>query len=288
MTVMTAPPGVGAIAADRIPGSDDNTREGITLRAICFSDETGRRNIMAAVATLAADMVSPRHQHTFDQLRYYIDGDTQFADEVYQPGDCVYFPEGVAYGPQSGRPGSNCLHVALQWGGPTGIYYPTQAEQRAARAELAQRGTFKGGLYTYADGRTVDGFEALLEHLSGAPCAYPQPRYDRPVRMRTGAYAEQAVPDVRGVTVRRLGAFNESGPEVVMLRIAAGARVPAGRAEGDELRIVISGTIDAGGDALGGIAFLYAPHGATKPVLEARTPSEVLSVRYNIPFRAAL
>lgn len=288
MNILTAAPGPASMVADRIAGSDDNTREGITLRAICFSDESKRRNIMAAVATLAEDMVSPRHKHTFEQLRYYIDGDTQFADEVYQPGDCVYFPEGVAYGPQSGRPGSACLHVALQWGGPTGIYYPTQAEQRAARAELATRGTFKGGMYTRPDGSVVDGFEALVEHLSGAPCTYPAPRYDRPVRMRSGAYPEQPVPGQPGVTVRQLGRFNESGPDVSMLRLAVGAQVPAVRAVGDELRILISGSVRAGAEILDGIAFAYAPDGAQKSPLVAQSASEVLRVRYNIPFQAAL
>jgi len=287
MTVLTAPPGAGAIGADRIPGSDVNTREGITLKAICFSDETKRRNIMAAVATLAADMVSPRHKHTFEQLRYYIDGDTQFGDEVYEAGDCVYFPEGVAYGPQTGRPGSNCLHVALQWGGPAGIYYPTQAEQRAARETLAERGTFSGGRYTRADGSVVDGFEALIEELTGAPCSYPQPRYDRPIRMRTGAYAAAPVPGCDGVTVRRLGCFNESGPEVALLRLAPGAHLSGATADGDELRVVLSGSVTAGGETLAGIAFLYAPHGAAKVPLTARSAAEILTVRYNIPFRPA-
>lgn len=287
MTVPTAPPGAGAIGADRIPGSDVNTREGITLRAICFSDETKRRNIMAAVATLAPDMLSPRHKHTFEQLRYYIDGDTQFGDEVYAAGDCVYFPEGVAYGPQTGRPGSNGLHVALQWGGPAGIYYPTQAEQHAARAELAERGTFAGGRYTRADGSSVDGFEALIEHLSGTPCRYPEPRYARPIRMRTGAYAERSVPGLAGVGIRRLGGFNESGPEVALLRLAAGAQLPGAPADGDELRVVLSGSVASGSETLDGIAFLYAPHGAAKAPLAARTAAEILTVRYNIPFRPA-
>jgi hypothetical protein len=288
VSVLTAPPGPSSVAAAAIPWSDVNAREGIGLRAICFSDESARRNIMVAVATLAPDMISPRHKHTFEQLRYYIAGDTKFADQVYEPGDCVYFPEGVAYGPQTGTPGSDCLHLALQWGGPAGIYYPTQAEQRAARAELIAHGSFKGGVYTRPDGSTVDGFEALVEHLSGKPCRYPEPRYDRPIRMRSAAFAELALPGVAGAFARRLGFFNESGPEIARLRLEAGAELPAGRAVGDEVRIVLSGTVRAARETLEGIAFLYEPHGAPKPALSAQTPAELLVMRYNIPIDSAV
>jgi hypothetical protein len=90
------------------------------------------------------------------------------------------------------------------------------------------------------------------------------------------------------VTIRQLGRFNETGPDVSMLRLAAGAQLPAGRANGDELRIVISGTVQAGDETLAGIAFAYAPNAAAKPALAAQTESEVLCVRYNIPFQPAL
>jgi hypothetical protein len=143
-------------------------------------------------------------------------------------------------------------------------------------------------MYARPDGSVVDGFEALVEHLSGAPCTYPVPRYDRPIRMRSGAFAEQPVPGQPGVSVRQLGRFNESGPDVSVLRLATGAQVPPVRAVGDELRIVISGSIRTGEEILDGIAFAYAPDGARKPPLVAQSASEVLRVRYNIPFQAAL
>ena len=43
---------------------------------------------------------TPRHRHTFDQIRLTFEGVRQSDDGDMGPGECGYFPEGVAYGPQ--------------------------------------------------------------------------------------------------------------------------------------------------------------------------------------------
>src|SRR6476646_7995558 len=46
------------------------------------------------------DFVSPRHRHNFEQFRFQLEGDLDFArDGVMTPGMLGYFPEGASYGP---------------------------------------------------------------------------------------------------------------------------------------------------------------------------------------------
>src|SRR3954469_12183195 len=45
------------------------------------------------------DFFSPRHRHTFDQVRYMMSGSVRYGDKVYSEGDCIYVPAGCTYGP---------------------------------------------------------------------------------------------------------------------------------------------------------------------------------------------
>jgi hypothetical protein len=283
MTVTAERRGAMAVRTADVPWYDLGARRGINLKAMTFSDESGTRHVLVALGTLAPDAISPRHQHTFEQVRYFIDGDMRFGDETYDAGDCVYFPEGLSYGPQLGVPGSDSLHLTLQWGGPAGIYYPSKTEQHAAREALSARGTFKDGMYTRADGSSVDGFEAIVEQITGKACVYPAPRYERPIRMRTHAFAWQPLGDAAGVAIRRLACFNEVGPEISMLRLAGNARLPATIAAGDEVRLLISGEVRYGEAALDGVSCMYVPDGGNIDAIHATADSELLAVRFNIP-----
>jgi len=283
MTTMAELRGAAAIRTADVPWYDLGARRGIKLKAMSFSDERGQRHVLVALGTLDPDAISPRHRHTFEQVRYFIDGDMRFGDDTYDAGDCVYFPEGLEYGPQLGVPGSESLHVTLQWGGPAGIYYPSRSEQYAAREALSAKGTFKDGMYTRADGSVVDGFEALVEERTGKPCVYPAPRYERPIRMRTRAFAWLPVDDAPGVAIRRLACFNEVGPEITMLRFATHARLPEGRAVGDEVRLLLAGALRYGDTQLDGVSCTYVPDGGRIEATDAVADSELLAVRFNIP-----
>jgi hypothetical protein len=283
MTVTAERRGAMAMRTEDVPWYDLGARRGINLKAMTFSDESGTRHVLVALGTLASDAISPRHQHTFEQVRYFIDGDMRFGDETYDAGDCVYFPEGLSYGPQLGVPDSDSLHLTLQWGGPAGIYYPSKIEQHAAREALSARGTFKDGMYTRADGSIVDGFEAIVEQITGKPCVYPAPRYERPIRMRTRAFAWRPLGDAAGVAIRRLARFNEVGPEISMLRLAGNARLSAGIADGDEVRLLISGDVRYGETALDAVSCMYVPDGGRIDAIHATADSELLAVRFNIP-----
>jgi quercetin dioxygenase-like cupin family protein len=120
--------GAVAVACNDLPWHGIG-RVGIRLRDMSFRDPDRGLNLSVAVGVTGAGGYSPRHRHVFEQIRYYIDGPTKFDRTIYQPGDCVYFPEGVAYGPQTSHNDADCLHVTLQFSGPSGIYFPTTEEQ---------------------------------------------------------------------------------------------------------------------------------------------------------------
>lgn len=235
-------------------------REGIDIKDLPFFDTERGVMLRAAIGTVTAKAYSPRHHHTFDQVRYFIQGRTKFGKDVISPGDCLYFPEGAYYGPQEAHNGEDCLHVTLQFPGPSGIPYPNPDDQRRAVQELkAAGGTFEKGIYTGPDGHKQDGFDALLEHLTGAPVQYPAPRIDRPVAMRTASYQWEPLPGVPGASVKHLAFFNEQGPNLKLLKLETGASTPAGTYPWQEIRFVIEGSVVYGGEEFGAISCGYLP-----------------------------
>ena len=214
-------------AAD-VPWIKLPAREGIFTKSMTFGDPSTRRYLQAQIGKTGPTAVSPRHKHTFDQLRYFIEGDANYGSTIYHPGDCVYFPEGVAYGPQVGYNDTDSTQIVLQWGGPSGMYYPSGDEQRAAKLALDALGEFRDGVYYPNGGKPRDGFEALLEHITGERVVYAQPRYDAPIRMRTSAFAAIADPGDPNVTRRHLARFNECGPSVDVVSLEPGGHAAGG------------------------------------------------------------
>jgi hypothetical protein len=255
-------------------------RVGIKLRDMSFRDPKLNLNVRVAVGITGPQAFSPRHRHTFEQIRYYIDGPAKFGETVYTPGDCVYFPEGVAYGPQIGYNDQDCLHVTLQFNGPSGIYYPTPEEQVRAQNELAATGTFIGGKYRSPDGREQDAMEATIEHLTGVPVKYPEPRYDRPIRMRVPAYRALPLDGDDRVRVRHLAAFNEAGPTIRFVDAAAGSTLPGGRESVAEVRLLISGSVRYGGRDYSGQSCFFFPSQTPYPALEIASDAQLLHVRF--------
>jgi hypothetical protein len=165
---------------------------------------------------------SPRHRHSFDQVRYQLEGDFDFAaDGVMRPGSLAYFPEGTRYGPQTDDDSS--LTLVLQFGGASGSGYLSEDEYRAAAAALAERGTFAGGVYTRAKpggGKVnTDAYEAVWEEAMGRPLDYPEPRYDRPAFFEPSNVDWTPDPVRPGVAVKALGEFNERGTRLALYRV---------------------------------------------------------------------
>ena len=79
-------------AAHRAPGRKSKT--------FGFFDPPRRIGFRAATTVTKASRFTPRHKHAFDQIRYIISGQAKFGRTLYGAGDCLYMPEGVAYGPE--------------------------------------------------------------------------------------------------------------------------------------------------------------------------------------------
>jgi hypothetical protein len=248
-----------AVCAEDIPWRFTGNRVGIKLRDMSFTDRKRGFNLRVAVGLTTSDAFSPRHRHTFEQIRYFIDGSAKFGDVDYHPGDCVYFPEAVAYGPQVGLDGTDSLHMTLQFSGPSGTYYPTPEEQAIAQSELAATGSYAAGKYRYADGREQDAFEATVEHLTKQPVTYATPRYDRPIRMRVAAFTP--VPDAADplMSVRRLASFNEIGPDVSVIEAESGATLPGSAERQTIVRFLLEGSVRYGDRAFSGLSAFFFP-----------------------------
>ena len=255
-------------------------REGIFTKSMTFGNPLTRRYLQAQIGRTSATAISPRHKHTFDQLRYFIDGDAKYGSTVYHPGDCVYFPEGVAYGPQVGYNDADSTQIVLQWGGPSGIYYPSGDEQRAAKLALDALGEFRDGVYYPNNGKPRDGFEAILEHITGQPVTYAGARYDAPIRMRTSAFSAAADPDQPSVRRRRLARFNECGPDVEVIDVLRGGTLRAQPAPADRLYTLIAGSAAYGTIDIEGITCMHVPQGASNDSLTALDDCTVLVVTF--------
>jgi hypothetical protein len=262
---------------------DLGPHEGIMIKDLPFSDKERGITLRAALARTTGEVYAPRHRHTFDQIRYFLKGGSKFGRHVYGPGDCVYFPEGVPYGPQTPHEDSDCLLIAVQFSGPAGIAYPHPPELAAAIRELASRGKFERGVYRPNGGRPEEAFNAVMRQLTGHDLEYPRPRYDDIVGMRSASYRWLPLAGAPGAWVKHLGYFNEAGPNVKLLKLDPGASTPAGEAPCQQLRFILEGEVAYDGQACGAVSCMYFP--AHTPYAATSSPqgAELLVIQLAAP-----
>jgi hypothetical protein len=192
------------------------------------------------------DFVSPRHRHNFEQFRFQLEGDLDFArDGIMSPGMVGYFPEGTSYGPQTSE--GTATTFVLQFGGSSGQGYLSRQEVKQGMDALRSSGTFEGGVFRRNEGeagkRNMDGFQAIWEHVNGRPLQFPKARYDKPVMMDQAGYEWVPVADQPGVHEKLLGVFTERRSEAGVLRLDAGATL-TGSGRGIYLAYRGGGTVD--------------------------------------------
>jgi hypothetical protein len=220
---------------------------------------------------------SPRHRHNFDQVRFQIEGEFDFAsDGVMKPGSVAYFPEGTYYGPQSSS--SRSLTLVLQFGGASGNGYMSTEEYDRAAAELRQLGTFANGAYTVvaADGRKMnkDAYEAVWERVNGRALVYPPERYSRPVFMEPRNFAWIPIEGQPGARRKFLGEFSERQTQIGLYRIEAASALCLA---GQSIYFVVSGSGDVDGVDLRAHSTIYI-EGDAAANLNARETVEVLRI----------
>ena len=230
------------------------------------------------------ERMNPRHKHCFDQIRYYVRGGEKYGRDIFGPGDCVYFPEGVPYGPQTTAEGcEENVRIGMQFPGPAAIYYPHLTEIKKAQDELSQIGRFEKGLYVAPNGEKKDSFEAIFERITGKEFSYPSPRYDNYVAMHTSNYVWEPLDGVRGAAVKHLGYFNEIGPNVKLVKIDPGAETPAGKAPCQQVRMVLEGEVTYEGDTYSAISCMYFPAHTPYAATSSRTGATLLVVQRAAP-----
>lgn len=248
-----------------------------------FPIETGMPgyNLSFSRDTVGDGFFSPRHRHCWDQLRFVLDGSLSIGEANLESGDCGYFPEAVAYGPQ--EQAGDATVLVLQFTGAGGLYYPTWGELEAAAGKLRSAGgTFEGGRYkgTTPDGSRIDqdGYEAMWEAQQGRKLVYPQPRYSDVVIMKSLHYEWLPDPGRRGVEVKTLGSFTEYQTTVALMRLAAGSRLDGENVAAPQLRYVLTGAVERGGQVYPAGSCFWVPAGALSLPLDSTAGAELFAV----------
>jgi hypothetical protein len=200
-------------------------------------------NFYLSLSVLGGDFLSPRHRHNFDQVRFQLEGDFDFAaDGKMHPGSIAYFPEGTRYGPQK-LLSDKSLTLVLQFGGASGNGYMSEEQFQKGLVELKSQGSFKDGVFTRekpGGGRVnQDAYEAVWEHVNGRELEYPPERYSRAVFMEPGNF--EWISAAPGIATKLMGVFSERGTKLAFHRIDAGARLAL---EDNALYFICSGKGD--------------------------------------------
>lgn len=206
-----------------------HVREGVLRTRRIVNGDPGTPGNFSFQCSDTPTYYSPRHRHNFDQMRYQLEGDFDFAtDGMMKPGTIGYFPEGTYYGPQSSE--SHSLTLVLQFGGASGSGYISAEQYECASAELAKLGTFSRGVYTRMkpDGGKInqDAYEAVWERVNGKPLVYPGMRYARPVFIEPENFDWIPVEGEPGVDRKHLGEFSERRTRIALYRVAKGSTLP--------------------------------------------------------------
>ncbi len=278
---MSIPGPTGVREAD-LPWVDIGVRPGYNQRYQGFFDKD--RQIGARIGSLYAEPYyhSPRHRHTFQQVRYVLSGKMKYGHEVYEPGDCLYIPEGAYYGPIKPVDTGEQLHFAdIQFEGPSGIPYPDPDDVVDAQRDLAKTGTFEEGVYTFASGRKRDAYEAILERITGEKIKYPKPRLNSYVVLRSAGFPWREWPAAEGVSVKDLAYFFETGPNIKMVRIAAGAELPASTPVGHRAVFLVEGNLAFDGGSFDKLSYFILPSGEQYRPMQAESEATLLMIGWS-------
>lgn len=195
----------------------------IENKELLAGQEGAPDNYELSLVLIEGEYSTPRHRHNFDQVRVMLEGRFGFGkDRVQEQGSVGYFAEGVHYTQAALGPSVTLLY---QGAGASGAGFMSYRQLEAAKARLAPRGSFAGGVFTTTreDGgkRNQDAYEAIWEECNGRALEYPAARYDGPVISDPAAFAWVATGP--GVATRRIGGYGERGMETGFLRLEAGA-----------------------------------------------------------------
>jgi hypothetical protein len=254
-----------------------------------FYDQERGIELNAGMTVYNHERMNPRHKHDFDQVRYFLKGGENYGThEVLREGDALYVPEGVSYGPTYTEDGSEeNIRFTMQFPGVSRnrILYHASPEYHAAQQKLSEIGKLEKGLFVWPDGRKQDSAEAIREYVFGRAIDYPKPRYNTYVVMHSQQYGYERLEDAPGVQVKHLGYFNEIGPNIKMLEIDAGATTPAGKAEFEQVRLLIAGEISYNGRDYRAVSCMYFPADVPYAATYSKNGAKLFVVQLGSPER---
>jgi hypothetical protein len=265
---------------------DIGVRPGYKQKYQGFFD--AQKDLAVRVGSLYAEPYyhSPRHRHTFPQLRFVVSGEMRYGKEIYGPGDCLLIPEGGYYGPilpleGAGEDAPQLHFVDMQYQGPSGLVYPDPELVVRTRERLSEEGSFAEGVYTDAQGRKHDGYEAILARIMGVDrIEYPEPRTTGYLVCRSYIYPWTELTGTPRAHIRHLAYLNECGPNVKLVRLQEGAQLAAGVSPGHQVRWVIDGAIEYEGEEYEAISFAMFPNGDEHGEMRARRESTLLVAQW--------
>jgi len=227
---------------------------------------------------------TPRHHHTFEQVRVPLVGSLNYGPgEDIPEGWAAYFPAGAPYGPQRVSGG---IVLLLQYG----TDYLTSDQYKVAHARLEQRGHFADGNYHDTDpdtgaARVRDAVDVVWTEALGRPIRHPRPRYPAPILIDPEAFDWLPLPDDPAVQVRRLGTFTER--EVTISRVRFDGGVLGLGPDRTQLLFTLGDGLDAGGTTLGRWSALWSARGEETAVA-GREGAEALLVELPRPVAASV
>ncbi len=267
---------------------DTASHRGQARRTVYFSvahPETGIR-ISCSLTDSEPGAVTMRHHHVFEQVRYICAGNVYFGQHKYPPGTLIYTPESVYYGPQARREATRIL--AFQFPGPSNLMplsLRQLPEEEFARglSELRAAGvSFDGGVARFPNGKKQEPAEAIYEHLAGRALTYAPPRYADPIYMQTPQFP-WCPTNQPGVRVKHLAYFNEGGPNLTMVRLEPGATMPGGHSRCFDIRVVLEGDVQYGGQTCPAVSRLYFPPDSAFEPLSTHNGAELLVFQIAAP-----
>jgi hypothetical protein len=259
------------------PGGTHRGRQGEERRDFSIHDPEGGVTYHAGCTTTAYPRPgSPRHHHSFDQIRFVISGEVEYGGKRFGGGWLGYFPEGVFYGPEAQTEAGT--FVVMQFPGLSGSPFHSRAD--TARATVMVReagGVFEDGLCIWPDGRKQDAHEALMEALYDKQMEYPPARYSEQVWINSENF-DWEPSEIPGVSVRRLAHFHSRGPAIQMIKLEPGASIPGGTSGAFMIRYIFEGEAEYGGRPCPAISNLYYPPEAPYRELGSATGATILSI----------
>jgi hypothetical protein len=277
----------------RTDGYQDRTSElpkGYDTRLFSvFDDEVGV-NARICVTRPVGEFMSPKHRHTFAQVRYMVSGSMAYGAATVRRGDLIYIPEGVDYGPmrpaenaKNGRPSEEEVKlVDIQFMGPSGVPYHSPDEQERARVALAKVGEFVGARsYLRADGKKMDAWEAVDEFLTGKPTEHLPSRQSDITTIQTESFRWVEYPGVPGMYFKYFGNFSEVGPRLLMFRLDGGVSSFEGVHPWQQVRYLVGGSILSGEERYEPCSFIYCPPDTTYGPVTALSESTFFVMQWS-------